>query len=374
MKSRRSATPERGTAVAEVGGDRKLRIGVLGCGQIAQAAHFESCAKARNAELFAICDVSSELLARMAAMHQPKKTYSDYDAMLADPEVEAVIIATADAFHVPAALAALAAGKHVLSEKPLGIAVEEVEALRTAVRERRLVLNVGHMKRFDPGIQSARAFIDDEMGDLVALKAWYCDSTHRYSVTDAVQPLIVRSGDTRRPAGDPKGNLRRYYMLAHGSHLLDTARFLAGEIVEVAARFSERGGMRCWFIDVEFASGAIGHLDLTVAVRMDWHEGFQIYGRNGSVLGRTFNPWLYKASEVDIFRESDGAYHRVLGADAHFYRRQLEAFADTVLTGTPHGAADIDDGVASVRAMVAVAQSIDTGRPVKLADAFGAVS
>jgi predicted dehydrogenase len=285
-----------------------------------------------------------------------------------------VIVATADAFHVPAALAALSAGKHVLSEKPLGTTVEEVEALRKAVGERRLVLNVGHMKRFDPGIQNAKAFIDGEMGDLVALKAWYCDSTHRYSVTDAVQPLIVRSSEARKPAGDPKSNLRRYYMLAHGSHLLDTARFLGGEIVEVAARFSERGGMRCWFIDVEFASGAIGHLDLTVAVRMDWHEGFQIYGRNGSVLGKTYNPWLYKSSEVDIFRESDGAYSRVLGADAHFYRRQLEAFADTVLTGTPHGAADIDDGVASVRAMVAVAQSVDTGRPVRLADASGAVS
>jgi predicted dehydrogenase len=162
-------------------------------------------------------------------------------------------------------------------------------------------------------------------------------------------------------------------MLAQGSHLLDTARFLAGDIVEVAARFSERGGMRCWFVDVTFASGAIGHLDLTVAVRMDWHEGFQIYGRNGSVLGKTFNPWLYKASEVDIFRESDGAYHRVLGADAHFYRRQLEAFADSVISGGGHGAADIDDGVASVRAMVAIGQSIDTGKPVRLADACGPV-
>ena len=40
--------------------------------------------------------------------------------------------------------------------------------------------------------------------------------------------------------------------------------------------------MHCWFVDVEYANGAIGHLDLTVAVRMGWHEGFQIYGQNGS--------------------------------------------------------------------------------------------
>lgn len=357
-----------------LGESRKLKIGVLGCGQIAQAAHFESCIKAKNAELYAICDVSSELLGRMAAMHQPGKAYPDYDAMLADPNVEAVIIATSDAFHVPAAIRALEAGKHVLCEKPLGMAVEEVETLRKVVRSADLVFHVGHMKRFDPGIESARAFVRDEMGDLVALKAWYCDSTHRYSVTDAVQPTIIRAGDARKPTVDPKSNLRRYYMLAHGSHLLDTARFLAGDIVEVSARFVERGGMRCWFVDVAFASGAIGHLDLTVAVRMDWHEGFQIYGRHGSVIGKTYNPWLYRSSEVEIFRESDGAYHRTLGADAHFYRRQLEAFADSVLTSADHGSASIDDGVASVRAMAAVGQSIDSGRPVRLEDASGAVS
>src|SRR3954451_7440628 len=78
------------------------------------------------------------------------------------------------------------------------------------------------------------------------------------------------------------------------------------------------GAMWCWFVDVEFASGALGHLDLTVAVRMDWHEGFQIYGEHGSVTGRTYNPWYYKSSDVDIFREADGASHRVLGADGHF--------------------------------------------------------
>lgn len=310
----------------------------------------------------------------MAATHAPKKSFRDYDAMLADPEVEAVIIATSDAFHVPATIRALEAGKDVLCEKPLGVSVEEVEELRKAVEATGRFLQVGQMKRFDPGIQSARAFIDSEMGDLVALKAWYCDSTHRYRVTDAVQPLILRSANARKPAEDPKSNLRRYYMLAHGSHLIDTARFLAGDIVEVEARLLERGGLRSWFVDVAFASGAMGHLDLTVAVRMDWHEGFQVYGQHGSVLGKIFNPWLYKASEVEIFRERDGAYHRTLGADAHFYRRQLEAFVDTVMHGTPTGGADIADGIASVRAMVAIGQSIDTGRPVRPADVSGHVS
>jgi predicted dehydrogenase len=353
--------------------ERRLRIGVLGAGQIAQAAHFESCTKAVNADLYAICDVADDLRERMAITHGAQKTYNDYDMMLADPDLDAVIIATADAFHVPASIKALEAGKHVLCEKPIGVTVEECLVLKEAVEKSGKILQVGHMKRFDAGLQAAKSFISDEMGELVALKAWYCDNTHRYPMTDAVQPLIVTSANARKPSQNPKADLRRYYMLAHGCHLIDTARYLAGDIVSVHARLSERAGIWCWFVDVDFASGTLGHLDLTVQVRMDWHEGFQIYGKNGSILGKTYNPWYYKSSEVDIFREADGATHRVLGADGHFYRRQVESFARTILDDASMEGADINDGLASVQAMVAIARSVESGKPVALADVTGGV-
>ena len=353
--------------------DRLLRVGVLGCGPIAQAAHFESCTKARNAELFAICDVADDLRERMAATHAPRKSFADYDAMLADPELEAVIIATSDAFHVPAAKRALQAGKHVLCEKPLGVGVEEVEALADLVRQTGLTLQVGHMKRFDPGIEAAKQFITTEMGEIQALKAWYCDSTHRYAMTDAVQPLMVTSQNAKKPSGDPKADKRRYFMLAHGSHLLDTARHLAGEITAVQARLSERFGAFCWFVDLEFANGTLGHLDLTVAIRGDWQEGFTLYGEHGSIQARTYNPWYYKSSDVEIFHEKDATTRRVLGADGHFYRRQLEGFAATILHGLPQQGADVTDGLASVRGMVAIARSVERGQPVHLAEVEGLV-
>jgi predicted dehydrogenase len=129
---------------------RRLKVGVLGCGPIAQAAHFESCNKAR--------DVASDLLERMAWTHKPERTFSTYDSMLSDPAVEAVIVATSDAFHVEASIAALHAGKHVLCEKPLGISIEETEHLREAVRSSGCVLQVGHMKRFDAGLEAAKDF------------------------------------------------------------------------------------------------------------------------------------------------------------------------------------------------------------------------
>src|SRR5689334_17596256 len=132
-----------------------LRVGVLGAGPIAQAAHFESCTKARNADLSAICDVVEDLRRRMAVVHGVEKTYADYDQMLADPDIDAVIIATADAFHVPASIRALEAGKHVLCEKPLGLTVEEAEELKEAVSRSGKVFQVGHMKRFDAGLQAA---------------------------------------------------------------------------------------------------------------------------------------------------------------------------------------------------------------------------
>ena len=150
-------------------------------------------------------------------------------------------------------------------------------------------------------------------------------------------------------------------------------RFLCGEITEVRARLSERFGAYCWFVETGFADGTLGHLDLTVAVRMDWFEGFQLYGEHGSILAKTYNPWYYKASDVEIFHESDATTRRVLGADGHFFRRQLEGFAATVLDGAPQRGATIEDGLASVRAMAAIAESVRTSKTVAVSTMMGAV-
>ena len=64
--------------------DRVLRLGVLGCGPIAQVGHFESCTKACNAELYAICDVADDLRERMAATPAPQRSYNDDAAGVAD--------------------------------------------------------------------------------------------------------------------------------------------------------------------------------------------------------------------------------------------------------------------------------------------------
>ena len=351
----------------------QLSIGVLGCGPIAQLTHFESTIKARNTRLYALCDRAPDLVERMAAVHQPQATYAAFDDMLGDDKVDAVIIACADQFHVPLSIRALEAGKHVLVEKPMGVTIEECRVLCDAVERSGLTLQVGHMKRFDPGIAFARNFIEEEMGQLIALKAWYCDSTYRYTMTDNLQPLPLHSAHARKPEGEPKADKPQYFMLTHGSHLIDMTRFLAGPLTSVRARRKEMFGAYSWFVEVEFANGAQGHLDLTVAVRMDYFEGFQIYGEHGSAVGKIYLPWFLKSADVECFSTKDAQYHRPLGADAHFYRRQLEAFADTVLTNTRQTGATAEDGLAAMQAMVAINRSVESGDWIALKDASGTV-
>jgi predicted dehydrogenase len=353
--------------------ERCLKIGVLGCGPIAQLAHFDACRKARNAELYAICDLAADLRERMAAVHEPRVVYADYDQMLADPDVEAVIIGVADQYHVPAALKAIAAGKHVLVEKPLGTSVEECRALVERAAATRLVTQVGNNRRFDPGIAFAREFINGEMGQRIALKAWYHDSVYRYTMTDNLQPIPRASDQALRPPGDPKANRRRYYMLTHGSHLVDTARFLGGPLAGVHARLLERSDAYCWFIAVDFADGSLGHLDLQIPVRGDFQEGFQVQGESGSVTGRVHLPWFHKASDVECFSTRDRQFRRVLGEDAHTYKQQIESFAATILSAAPQAGASLKDGLAAVQALVAIARSVETGKYVRLDEVTGGV-
>ncbi len=148
--------------------EKLLKVGVLGCGPISQAAHFEACRKSRNAELYAICDVADDLMEKMANVHDVQHTYNDYDKMLADPQVEAVIIGIADQFHVPAALKAIEAGKHVLIEKPFTTNSIEAEELIELAERQRLTLMVDHTFVYTGAIRKIKEMMrDGELGDLL---------------------------------------------------------------------------------------------------------------------------------------------------------------------------------------------------------------
>lgn len=353
--------------------ERLLRIGVIGAGPISQFAHFEACRRARNTELYAICDIAEDLLTRMSSIHQPRAVYTDLDRMLADPLLEAVIIATSDAFHVPLAMTVLAVGKHVFVEKPLGLDVEECGELGTLASESSLTFQVGFNRRFDPALAFAARFIQEEMGPPVVLNAWYCDSVFRYTMTDNLQAIPVLSANARKPAEDPKSDKRRYFLLTHGSHLFDSARFLGGPIAAVRARFQESGGSFIWSIATDFVSGCFGNLTLIVPARGDFEEGFQLFGDGGSIQGKLNLPWHRKAGAIECFSAKEGVYRRPLGPDADTYKLQLEGFADTVLSSLPQQGATVFDGIENIRALAAVARSVETGRQIRLDEVSGRV-
>ena len=302
----------------------------------------------------------------MQQIWQPQVAYSDYDAMLNDKNTDIIIIATADAFHVPMALKAVKAGKHVLVEKPLSHSLEEASILKEEASKANVLVQVGHMRRFDPGNEFAKDFIDNKAGDLLALKAWYGDNAYRYTVTDNIQPLPVTSSNAKKPDFNEKENKQRYYMMAHGSHLLDMAIFFGGYIGSIKARLIEKSGIYCWFIDTEFLNGALGHLDLSVAAKMDWHEGYQVYCTNGSVIGKGYNPWFYRSTDVQCFFADQKEYHSPLGEDGFSYRRQLEGFADTIIKAGALRGTTIDDGIEITKGMIAVQQSVKTGKTIYL--------
>ena len=113
--------------------------------------------------------------------------------------------------------------------------------------------------------------------------------------------------------------------------------------------------------------------DLSIPIRGDFEEGYQIYGENGSVQGKVYLPWFHKASEIECFSTKDGLYRRPLGEDAFTYKRQIEGWADTILNSAPQHGATLDDGIAAMRALVAISRSVSEGRQIKLAEVTGAV-
>src|SRR5262249_27639182 len=126
-------------------------------------------------------------------------------------------------------------------------------------------------------------------------------------------------------------------------------------------------------VSLDYEDGALGHVDLQIPIRGDFQEGFQVFGEHGSVSGRLHSPWYHKSSDVECFSARDRQFRRVLGEDAHTYKRQVESFAATILDGAAQAGANLDDGLAAIQALVAITRSVESGEFIRLADVRGGV-
>lgn len=147
----------KGPASARASGP--LRVGVIGCGGIAQMMHLPTLAERPDLfEIAALADLSRTTLEAVAARYPAPVRTTDVRELIARPEIEAVVVA-ASGSHREVVIAALEAGKHVFSEKPLGIGFGELEAIARAAKTSRGKLMVGYHKRFDPAYERARAAV-----------------------------------------------------------------------------------------------------------------------------------------------------------------------------------------------------------------------
>ena len=137
---------------------RPVRIGFAGLGWPGEQ-HAKAALTLPAASLEAACDLNAERLEKFAGEYGPRKRYARYEEMLADAEVDAVVISLPNFLHYSATLSALQAGKHVLCEKPPTLNVAEIEHIREEVRARGLTYFFGRQSRFSSAMLAARRVV-----------------------------------------------------------------------------------------------------------------------------------------------------------------------------------------------------------------------
>src|SRR5690554_6667036 len=144
----------------------KIKIGIIGCGGIANGKHMPSLAKLDNVEMVAFCDIIEERAQQAAAEFgtADAKVYTDYTELLADKSIEVVHVLTPNNSHSEITVAALEADKHVMCEKPMAKTSAEAQAMIEAAKRTGKKLSIGYQNRFRPDSQHLRLIT--QRGDL----------------------------------------------------------------------------------------------------------------------------------------------------------------------------------------------------------------
>src|SRR6201996_9061535 len=270
--------------------DRPLRLGVIGCGRIAQVAHLPALAKAGTITLAGVSD-RSPTLAKGVGARYGVPGFTDAGDLLAQ-DIEAVLIAVPDRFHLAVGTEALTAGKHVLMEKPAASTSEQAAELARLAAERGLKVQIGAMRRHDPGINYARRAVAG-IGPVLSVTGWYrVHARLRPPTEQTLFPYTVVDEDVRQHAAGVKADRQRYLLATHGAHVFDTLRYLAGDVAAVQARVAHVGPDFSWHGSGQLAGGGLASFEICANVHSDYSEGFEIYGERGHVSVRSYFPFF----------------------------------------------------------------------------------
>ena len=142
--------------------DRIVKVGIIGCGGIANGKHMPSLAKVPNVQMVAFCDIIPERAEKAKAKFgtPDAKTYTDYKELLADKEIEVVHVLTPNREHADITIDALYAGKHVMCEKPMAKTAADAKRMLDAAKATGKKLTIGYQHRQKPQSIYAKKYID----------------------------------------------------------------------------------------------------------------------------------------------------------------------------------------------------------------------
>jgi len=294
-----------------------MRIGVLGAARIAPAALIRPARSVPEVTVAAVAARSRDRAAAFAAKHGIPTVHSGYAELVADPTLDAVYVPLPNALHAEWTLAALAAGKHVLCEKPLTANADEARQVAAAADKAGLVVMEAFHYRYHPLVARVRELVG-EIGPV------------RHVQTRLCFPL-PRFGDIRYDRGLAGGA-----MMDAGCYAVHFLRVLGGgqpKVVAAHAKLRSPQVDRYLSASFAFPSGATGQATASMWSRRLLDISARVTGEAGEV--RVFNyvmPHAY--NRVTVRTGGRSRSERVAGGATYTY--QLRAFADAVLRGGPN--------------------------------------
>jgi D-xylose 1-dehydrogenase (NADP+, D-xylono-1,5-lactone-forming) len=273
-----------------------------------------------------------------------ERWYGSYEALLGDPEVDAVYVPLPNSMHVEWSIRALEAGKHVLCEKPMSRHPADVErAFDVAEREGRVLMEA-FMWRHHPQLERARALIAE--GTIGALK-----------VIRAAFSFAGRPADDIRLQSDLEGG----GLMDVGCYCISGCRAVAGTEPERVYGEQVLGGNN---VDVAFAATMRFPGDVLAAFDCGMsyaaRDELEAVGDEGSLF--LDDPWHGRRAEIEV-RRADGSVERVDPGQANSYALELENF-EAAVRGEAPPPLGRDDAVAQARVIAALYRSVDEGRPI----------
>ena len=317
-----------------------LRLGLLSTAAINRAL-LGGVRAAEGVEVVAVASRSAERAEAYAAEHGIGRAHGSYDALLADPDVDAVYVPLPNSLHVPWAIRALEAGKHVLCEKPLTRHPQDAEAAFDAAERAGRVLAEAFMWRHHPQALRLRELMaEGAVGQLRLIRAAFSFDIFGGD----------RADDVRLQASLDGGGL-----MDVGCYCVSAMRLLAGEPEAVSGRRIDGGdGVDVRFTGtLAFAGGVLGTLDC--GLDMVARSQLELVGDTGSLY--VADPWHSRVPGIEL-RRPDGA-ETIDVATANPYACELEDFAAAVRGERPHpfGRADAVGQARTIAALYRAAES-----------------